>query len=298
MVRRWSRRFSPSHAEAEIRRLNEALQRRAEELERRVEERTAELNQARQRAESADRLKSAFLAAMSHELRTPLNSILGFTGILLQGLPGPLNPEQRKQLEMVRNSSRHLLSLINDVLDLSKIEAGELKVAHTPVDISEVVQRAVESVRPQAEDKGLELQAEIASDLGSMVSDPRRIGQILLNLLGNAVKFTDAGSVTVKAERIDPGTAAKDTAVAPQPLLRISVKDTGPGIKPEDIDGVFQPFVQVDSGLTRRHEGTGLGLAISRRLAQLLGGELCAESRWGEGSTFTLTLPLKSGAEE
>lgn len=240
-----------------------------------------ELSVARDRAEVADRLKSAFLATMSHELRTPLNSIIGFTGIILRGLAGPLNAEQRKQLGMVQGSARHLLALINDVLDISKIEAGELKVIIAPFDARAVIGRVVDALRPMAEAKRLALRAEVAPEIGEMVSDVRRVEQILLNLLNNAVKFTERGEVTLRA-------AVEDGR------LRVSVADTGIGIEPQDVEDIFRPFQQVDAGLTRAHEGTGLGLAISRRLAGLLRGEIHAASEWGKGSTFTVTLPLRA----
>lgn len=261
-----------------------ALREAKEGLERRVEERTAELSAALERAESADRLKSAFLATMSHELRTPLNSIIGFTGIVLQGLAGPLNDEQSRQLGMVRGSARHLLDLINDVLDLSKIEAGQLQVRQEPVLLGEVMERAVETVRPLAERKGLALVSYRPDDGVPLVTDRRRVEQILLNLLNNAVKFTDKGEVRLHAERGEG-------------RVFIRVHDTGMGIKDEHVGALFQPFRQVDTGLTRQHEGTGLGLAICRRLADLLGGDMDVESTWGKGSTFTLTLPDENGAQ-
>lgn len=241
----------------------------------------AALLEAKEKAEAADRVKSAFLATMSHELRTPLNSILGFTGVLLQELAGPLNPEQRKQLGMVRNSARRLLALINDVLDISKIEAGELRVAREPFDVREAVESVAETARPLAEKKGLALSVELPPEIGLVVADRRRVEQILLNLVGNAIKFTDRGKVVIRVE----GPAG------PNSPIRFSVSDCGPGIKPEDLATLFQPFRQVDSTSGRRHEGTGLGLAISARLAALMGGDLHAESVYGRGSTFTFTLP-------
>ena len=263
-------------------RLYEEVQRHSNELEDRVAERTAELAVAKDRAESADRLKSTFLATMSHELRTPLNSIIGFTGIMLQGLAGPLNDEQAKQLGMVRSSSRHLLALINDVLDLSKIEAGELKVALAPFDLRAVIERSVAAIRPFAESKSLALRLEISSVIGELVSDARRVEQILLNLLNNAVKFTERGEVVL--------TADADAVAA---TVRVRIIDTGIGIKSEDLANLFRPFQQVASGLSRKHEGTGLGLVICRRLADLLGGEIRVESEPAKGSTFTLILPWK-----
>ncbi len=237
-----------------------------------------ELEEAKERAEAADRLKSAFLATMSHELRTPLNSILGFTGILLQGLAGPLNDEQRKQLAMVQTSARHLLDLINDVLDISKIEAGELQVAIQPFDLRDLVLEVSASARPLAEKRGLQLHTNVASDVGAVSSDRRRVGQILMNLLSNAIKFTSSGEVRVDC-RLDDAWAV------------ISVTDTGIGITKEDLDRLFVPFQQIDSGLTRNYEGTGLGLSISKRLVTMLGGDIHVESEPGHGSTFTFRLP-------
>jgi len=251
-----------------------------EHLEALVKERTAELEVAKERAEAADRLKSAFLATMSHELRTPLNSIIGFTGIILQEMVGPLNDEQKKQLGMVRGSSQHLLALINDVLDISKIEAGQLQVAHEPYDLRRIIEKAVESARPLTDKKGLDLICTISPGIGTMTGDSRRVEQVLLNLIGNAVKFTENGSVTVECEpEVD--------------MVTIRVIDTGIGIREEDLETIFQPFQQIDSGLTRKYEGTGLGLSICRRLVELMEGTIRAESVWGHGSTFVFSLPTE-----
>ncbi|MDR3677091.1 MAG: PAS domain S-box protein [Acidobacteriota bacterium] len=270
----------------ERKRAEEELRAIQASLERRVTDRTAELAVARDRAEMADRTKSAFLATMSHELRTPLNSIIGFTGLLLQGLAGPLNAEQAKQLGMVKESGQHLLALINDVLDISKIEAGQIEIANAPFDLPESIQKVVQTVTPLANKKRLPLIAQIAPGVGQITSDRRRVEQILLNLLSNAIKFTDRGEVTLTAE-ITPGT--RDN---PHPAVRISVADTGMGIKRENLDKLFQPFRQLDTGLTRQHEGTGLGLAICKRLVGRLGGTITVESEWGKGSTFLCTLPI------
>ncbi|MFZ2493872.1 MAG: transporter substrate-binding domain-containing protein [Thermoanaerobaculia bacterium] len=270
-------------------RLYEQAREHAEELEHRVAERTSELAEAKHAAESADRLKSAFLATMSHELRTPLNSIIGFTGIVCQELAGPLNEEQKRQLGMVRESAQHLLALINDVLDISKIEAGELSVSADRFDLRDSIRKVAGIVAPLAEKKGLALTVTVSDDAGEMVGDARRVEQILLNLLGNAIKFTQRGSVSLTVE---PVAASADGV--PSGEVRLSVADTGMGIRPEEMTQLFQPFRQIDSTLSRKHEGTGLGLAICRRLATLMGGRVEAESRWGEGSVFTLFLPLQS----
>ncbi|MBI5583448.1 MAG: PAS domain S-box protein [Deltaproteobacteria bacterium] len=297
--------------EAELSALNEALKQYTAELEQRVAERTAELNAARQRAESADRLKSVFLATMSHELRTPLNSIIGFTGILLQGLGGPLNAEQTKQLRMVQNSGRHLLNLINDVLDISKIEAGQLKTVREPFDLGQTALKVIETMSPQAQKTGVTIQAEIPPGIKPVNGDQRRTGQVISNLLSNAVKFTPRGGkirVKISRRQVDcqlspsglyPGEVVSKTEPAQPPdklktnCLEISVSDSGIGIKPEDMEILFEPFRQIDSGMTRQFEGTGLGLSISKRLVELLGGEIRAESAGpGNGCQFTFTLPV------
>jgi signal transduction histidine kinase len=257
-----------------------------EQLEHKVAERTVDLEAARKRAESADLLKSSFLATMSHELRTPLNSIIGFTGIVLQRLAGPLTDEQTKQLGMVQTSARHLLDLINDILDISKIEAGQVEVRRAPFDVREMIEGVAGTVRPLVDKKALTLEMVFPPALGTMNSDRRRVSQILLNLLNNALKFTDRGGVTLTADIVTEG------AGSGQPAVRIKVQDTGIGIKDQDLTTLFLPFRQIDQGLQRQHEGTGLGLAICRRLAEVLGGTVTAESEWGKGSTFTVTLPL------
>ncbi len=241
----------------------------------------------RHRAEAADRIKSAFLATMSHELRTPLNSIIGFTGILLQELAGPLNAEQRKQLDMVRSSSRHLLALVNDVLDISKIEAEQLVISREPFDLRHSIEKVLSLVAPQAREKKLSMQVNLAPNLGQAIGDERRFEQILLNLLSNAIKFTDHGEIGLTAA------CQSCDAVTGKPSLNVRISDTGPGIKAADLENLFEPFRQVDSGLARKHEGTGLGLAICRRLAELMGGRIGVESEWGKGSTFEVTVPLE-----
>ncbi len=255
-------------------------------LEEMVKARTDELAVAKERAEAADRLKSAFLAAMSHELRTPLNSIIGFTGILLQDLVGPLNAEQNKQLGMVRDSAHHLLSLINDVLDISRIEAGQLEVTHETVDMPEAVAKVVRSITPQADKKGLRLASEVSPEVDKIFSDRRRVEQILINLINNAVKFTERGEVRV-------------ACAIKTPWLVTSVSDSGIGIRDADMEKLFAAFQQIDTGLARRFEGTGLGLSICKKLVSLLGGEIWARSDGpGKGSTFSFTLPLSTGGAD
>jgi signal transduction histidine kinase len=273
------------------RRAETALRELNETLEQKVATRTEELRAALVRAEAADQIKSAFLATMSHELRTPLNSIIGFTGIVLQGLAGPLNEEQTKQLGMVRGSARHLLELINDVLDISKIEAGQLDVRAESFDLRASIERVVSSVKLLSEKRNLALTATLDPALSEMYSDRRRLEQVLLNLLNNAIKFTERGSVSLTVDRVAEFARSPDEK--PGPAVRLRVADTGIGIKPEDLPKLFQPFRQIESGLARSHEGTGLGLAICRRLAVLMGGSISVASEWSRGSVFTVILPLR-----
>lgn len=274
------------------RKAEDALREMNENLEQLIAERTSELQTAVIRAKAADRIKSAFLATMSHELRTPLNSIIGFTGIVLQELAGPLTAEQTKQLGMVQSSARHLLALINDVLDLSKIEAGQLEVRSEAFEFKESVARVMESIQPMAERKELSLVCEIDSTVPEQtIGDKRRIEQILINLLNNAIKFTDAGTVKLEIKVLPEARLAEDRE--PETALSMSVQDTGIGIRADELSCLFQPFRQLDSGLTRQHDGTGLGLAICRRLAQLMGGDINADSEWSVGSRFTVILPLR-----
>jgi PAS domain S-box-containing protein len=242
-----------------------------------------DLIRSKDAAESADRLKSAFLATMSHELRTPLNAIIGFTGIMLQELAGPLNQEQRKQLTMVQNSSRHLLALINDVLDISKIEAGQLNLSISSFELGPSIEKMVALVSPLAEKKEIELRLDVADNVETATTDQRRLEQVILNLLNNAVKFTEKGHVRISCRREDEH-------------YILSVADTGIGIRPEEISGLFQPFHQIDTGLSRKHEGTGLGLSICKKLINLMGGEISVESEWGQGSIFTMRFPREKGA--
>jgi PAS domain S-box-containing protein len=232
--------------------------------------------------EEAALAKDRFMASMSHELRTPLNAIIGFTGTLLMQLPGPLTPEQEEQLRIIQGSARHLLSLINDVLDLAKVQSGKVDVHFEPVNAHRVVDEITVSLRAAAEQKGLRLDLHLPPEPITMTTDQRALRQILANLVNNAIKYTERGSVCVELERV-----ARDG----HPCVEFRVVDTGIGIAPEDQRRIFDPFEQVDESTTRRFQGVGLGLYLSSHLASLLGGRITVESEPGRGSTFTLSLP-------
>jgi signal transduction histidine kinase/DNA-binding response OmpR family regulator len=243
--------------------------------------------QAVEEMRKADRLKSQFLANMSHELRTPLNSIIGFSRVILKGIDGPINDTQTQDLTAIYNSGQHLLGLINDVLDLSKIEAGKMELAiEEGVNLGDLVQSVMATVAGLVKDKPIQLHRQIPKDLPGLRADPMKVRQILLNLLSNAAKFTEQGSITVKAE-VEDGPAGL-------PEVVVSVIDTGPGIAPDDQDKLFQPFMQVDGSLTRKTGGTGLGLSICRALVEMHGGRIGLDSQMGKGSRFYFTLPIKS----
>ncbi len=255
-----------------------------ERINRERQQQTLELEAAKKAAEQASQAKSAFLANMSHEIRTPLNAILGFTEVLRDDVDGD-REERRDHLKTIHDSGRHLLTLIDDVLDLSKIESGQIETERTRCSPHEIIAATVSILRVRAEERGLGLEYFWKGEAPqSISSDPDRLRQILMNLIGNAIKFTEVGSVQVAA-RWDN---REDSRII------IDVIDTGIGIDRERIEGIFDPFVQADSSITRRFGGTGLGLSISRRLAHLLGGELRVESEVGRGSIFSLSIPTGS----
>ncbi len=237
-----------------------------------------QLEQEKLLSEAANRAKSEFIATISHELRTPMVGILGCSSILLEEIFGPLNAKQKNYIENISTCGNHLLELINDLLDLTKIEAGKEELTLVTILVEEVCQACLSLIQERANREGLQLSLVIAPEIKTCVVDQRRLKQILFNLLSNAVKFTESGAVTLRVEQTEGA-------------IRFSVIDTGIGITEADQATLFQPFQQLDSGLNRKYEGTGLGLALSRKLARLHGGDITLYSELGRGSCFTLHLP-------
>jgi signal transduction histidine kinase len=238
-----------------------------------------EIQEKSRQLEIANRHKSEFLAGMSHELRTPLNAIIGFSEVLAEQMFGEVNEKQAEYLNDIHSSGTHLLSLINDILDLSKIEAGKMDLELARFDLGAALENSMTLIRERATRNSVNLALECAGPVGEWVADERKFKQIMLNLLSNAVKFTPhGGKVTVRAERFDKS-------------VQIAVSDTGIGIKPEDQQLVFEEFRQASGDHLKKSEGTGLGLALTRRFVELHGGSIKLQSEVGKGSTFTFTLP-------
>ena len=269
----------------EFNQMTARLQESYTHLEEKVKARTRELNEAFQQIEIANKHKSEFLANMSHELRTPLNAILGYTELIEDRIYGDVPEKIQEILERVGENGRHLLSLINDVLDLSKIEAGRLTLSLNDYSMQDLVQTVITSVESLAAEKNLTLKAKVPSDLVTGKGDEQRIAQVFLNLVGNAIKFTDEGEVGIEV-------ATSNSS------FRVSVFDTGPGLSEDDRQGIFGEFRQVDGSSTRKKGGTGLGLSIARRIVEMHGGSIWVESTLGKGSTFCFTLPIRVEQQE
>lgn len=250
-------------------------------LEKKVEERTKELRQANIALEKANRLKSEFLATMSHELRTPLNAIIGFAEVLRDEVIGPLNGDQKGCLDDIHSSGQHLLSMINNILDFTKIEAGKFELKYEEFSLETVIAEVLHAISEFSDKKGISIHTHIHANIPHLVADKIKFKQIMFNLLSNAVKFTAKnGAITINVKLVEQ-------------YVQIGVSDTGIGIKSEDIDKLFKPFFQLDSSYSRRYEGTGLGLVLTKHLVELHGGKIWVESDYGKGSTFTFTLPVK-----
>ena len=265
----------------ELRQLNEELEDRISMATVELEERNRRLEWQSRELEKASRLKSEFLASMSHELRTPINAVLGYTSLMREEIYGELTDKQKTGLEKINTASQHLLDLINDILDLSKIEAGKMPVYLEEMALRHVLNELSEAVEPLVREKGLAFTIDADEDIPALFTDRTKLKQILLNLLSNAVKFTSRGGVTLEAELIG------------NDRIRMAVEDTGIGIKQEDLDKIFDDFRQVDQTPTREYGGTGLGLSITRKLIALLDGEIQVESHYGKGTRFTVELPLR-----
>jgi signal transduction histidine kinase len=269
--------------------LYEQLKQASDELERKIQAATADIAQQNEllrrqaiELEQASQLKSQFLANMSHEFRTPLNAMLGYTSMLLQGVAGPLQPTARRQLGRIESNGRHLLTIINEILDISRIEAGRMPLQISTFRIPDLVAEVKSELEPIILRSRLAVTLNVPKELRPLSSDRQKVKQILLNLLSNALKFTHNGSVTISARR-DPIDRS----------MTLSVADTGIGIASADQQKIFEDFRQLDNSPTRAYGGTGLGLSICRRLAQMLGGRIAVQSHVGKGSTFTLTLPVQ-----
>lgn len=256
-----------------------ALEQHRDELEEKVALRTRDLEEARDIALEAANTKTRFLANMSHELRTPLNSIIGFTSIVKDGMAGEVSEMQKKQLGIANNSAQHLLSLINEILDLRKVEEGKVELVFEEVDLDSLLVSVIESLRPLADEKSLALGLEAKKDGLEFISDKSKLYQVLLNIVGNSIKFTDEGGVKMSYGLVNEG-------------IEICIEDTGVGIRESDLEQVFEAFSQVHDEDERRYQGTGLGLAITKQFVELLGGHIVMNSEFGIGTVTRVWLPL------
>ncbi|MCX7769636.1 MAG: response regulator [Proteobacteria bacterium] len=267
-----------------------------QELEKKVSERTIELErksllleEANKHLQEIDKLKSQFLATMSHELRTPLNSIIGYTQLILDGVDGPLSPEQKEDLQRIERNAKHLLQLINDILDLSKIEAGKMELNITKVDLLEVFDQVISIIKPLISGRPIEIETKYETPSCFVLADRQRLEQILLNLLSNSAKFTERGKITIGFRKIFD--------MIKKPWVEIFVSDTGIGISKENLDKIFKAFKQLEDTSTRKYGGTGLGLSITKKLVEMHGGAIWVESTPGKGTTMTFTMPAATEGE-
>ena len=251
-----------------------------ENLEMRIAERTKELTESNAKLKEADKVQSLFLANMSHELRTPLNAIIGFSGLMLMEVPGKYNKEQKKQLGLIKESGNHLKDLIDDILDIAKIEAGKFELQHDDIQLNELLNDIIEKYKPVSKQKEIKLIGDIRWD-GMIISDYKRLKTVIDNLINNAVKFTERGGVKIE---LDPPKNGN---------LKIKVIDTGTGIKEDDFEKIFKSFQQLDMTSTKREQGTGLGLYLSKKVMNILGGDIIVDSKYNLGSTFSILLPAK-----
>lgn len=274
-VRIYRAELQASSVYQQLQATNELLLRQNEELKKqkqKIELQNLELLKA-------SKIKSQFLATMSHELRTPMNAIIGFSQVLLRQSKGSVNVHQQTMIERILSNSKNLLDLVNDILDLSKIEAGRLELRPEPCDLLQLLETTIGQLRCLAEEKNLTVQVRSTLPHSRAFNDSMRVRQVLVNLLSNAIKFTNSGKVSVELSEPKPGWVA------------IAVQDSGIGIAPEDLKRIFEIFRQIDQTLNRQYGGTGLGLAITRSLVEMMGGEITVESHLGEGSTFTIEIP-------
>jgi signal transduction histidine kinase len=274
--------------QVENERLYEELKTFSSQLEERVLAATADLAEQNQRLqwqsrelEKANRLKSEFLASMSHELRTPINALIGYTALMIDRIYGDITPKQEEGLNRIQASAQHLLALINDILDLARIEAGKMPLHLEPVPLQEVLADITQQIDPLLNKKSLEFRLVAPDDPPVIYSDRTKIKQILLNLLSNSVKFTHTGYVSLTLEPLVDS-------------VRMEIEDSGIGIRPQDLEEIWEDFRQVDQSRTREFGGTGLGLSITRKLIQALGGDISVVSEYGQGSTFTIVLPMRA----